>query len=128
MRASEAGVELAEIELGYTRISAPIDGLIGLSKAKPGEYVGREPNPVVLNMLSDIDPIRVRFSISEREYLILARTYLAEGKRTQREDAANRTPKKRDLQLILADGSVHEHKGTTIAASQAIDPTTGTFS
>ena len=74
VRASEAGVELAEIELGYTKIHAPIAGLIGLTKAKPGEFVGREPNPVVLNTLSDIDPIRVRFSIAEREYLILART------------------------------------------------------
>ena len=62
-----------DIELSYARIYAPIDGLIGLTKAKPGEFVGREPNPVVLNTLSDIDPIRVRFSISEREYLTLAR-------------------------------------------------------
>ena len=51
VRASEAGVDLAEIELSYTRIHAPIDGLIGLTKAKPGEFVGREPNPVVLNVL-----------------------------------------------------------------------------
>ena len=45
VRASEAAVDLAEIELGYARIFAPIDGLIGLSKARPGEFVGREPNP-----------------------------------------------------------------------------------
>jgi membrane fusion protein, multidrug efflux system len=74
VRAAEAAVELAEIELGYTRIHAPIDGLIGLTKARAGEFFGREPNPVVLNVLSDINPIRVRFSISEREYLVLART------------------------------------------------------
>ena len=76
VKASEAAVDLANIELSYTRIEAPIDGLIGLTKAKPGEFVGRDPNPVVLNTLSDIDPIRVRFSISEREYLIMARTYM----------------------------------------------------
>jgi len=74
VRASEANVELAEIELGYTRIHAPIDGLIGLTKAKPGEFVGRDPNPVVLNTLSDIDPIRVRFSISSRVIMQFART------------------------------------------------------
>ena len=47
VRASEANVELAEIELSYTRIKAPIAGLIGLTKAKPGEFVGREPNQVI---------------------------------------------------------------------------------
>jgi len=125
VRASEAAVELAEIELGYTRISAPISGLIGLTKARPGEFVGRDPNPVVLTMLSDIDPIRVRFSISEREYLILARTYLADeshardGKRSGREA--------RDLELILADGTEHPETGQVVAASQSIDQETGTF-
>jgi len=136
VRASEAGVELAEIELSYTRIMAPIYGLIGLTKAKPGEFVGREPNPVVLNTLSDIDPIRVRFSIAEREYLVLARTYLESkgGRATLRgsdEDRLDRgrlvEPQDKDLVLILADGSRHNHLGAVVAASQAIDPTTGTY-
>ena len=60
VRASEASVDLAEIDLSYTRILAPIDGLIGISKARPGEFVGREPNPVVLNFVSRTNPIRVR--------------------------------------------------------------------
>ena len=130
VRAAEAAVELAEIELGYTEIYAPIDGLIGLSKAKPGEYVGKEPNPVVLNVLSDIDPIRVRFSISEREYLILARTIMADkeaaGDTTEARSAKeveNDTP----LELVLADGSVFEYTGRADASAQAIDPETGTF-
>jgi len=121
VRAAEAKVDLAEIELSYTRISAPIDGLIGLTKARPGEFVGREPNPVVLNTLSDIDPIRVRFSISEREYLILARHYLQQGggERSQDQQA--------DLDLILADGTEHKFTGKASATSQAIDPETGTY-
>ena len=121
--AANAAVDLAKIELGYTRLIAPIDGLIGLSKAKPGEFVGREPNPVVLNVLSDIDPIRVRFSISEREYLELARTYFAERK------AQGNGEKKREAQLtlLLADGSEHKYKGKVIATAQAIDPETGTY-
>lgn len=124
VRAAEAAVELAGIELGYTRIFAPINGLIGLSQAKPGEFVGREPNPVVLNTLSDIDPIHARFSISEREYLIMARTYLSErGAETVRSgEGANR-----DLELLLADGSLHPYKGQVVAASQSIDPGTGTY-
>jgi len=135
VRASEAGVDLAEIELSYTRIMAPIDGLIGLTKAKPGEFVGREPNPVVLNTLSDIDPIRVRFSIAEQEYLILARTYLEAkgGRETPRGSDAHNLDRDRleskdnDLVLILADGSRHKYLGAVIATSQAIDSTTGTY-
>lgn len=126
VRASEALVELAEIELSYTRIHAPIDGLIGLTKAKPGEFVGRDPNPVVLNTLSDIDPIRVRFSISEREYLIMARTYLANNQDAG-SDSRGTDGKKKDLKLLLADGSEHAYQGHVVAASQAINQDTGTF-
>jgi membrane fusion protein (multidrug efflux system) len=133
VRAAGAGVDLANIELSYTRMHAPIDGLIGLTKAKPGEFVGREPNPVVLNTLSDIDPIRVRFAIAEREYLVLARTYLesmnddAQPSGFEREQQSGRSPRKNDLVLILADGSRHDELGAVIAAAQAIDPTTGTY-
>ena len=69
MQAAGSQLEQAEIELGYTRIHSPIDGRIGISEAKVGEFVGKEPNPVVLNYVSQSDPIRVRFSINEREYL-----------------------------------------------------------
>lgn len=132
--AAEAGVELAQIELSYCRMYAPIDGLIGLTKAKPGEFVGREPNPVVLNTLSDIDPIRVRFSISEREYLALARGAMAEedaggisnGMRSGNEDRSDQR-EQTPLDLILADGSVYKHQGFIDGSSQSIDPTTGTF-
>jgi len=121
--AAKAGVDLAKIELSYTRLIAPIDGVIGLSKAKPGEFVGREPNPVVLNVLSDINPIRVRFSISEREYLILAREYLGrEGREKVTDRGADR------LALLLADGSEHTHPGNVVASAQAINPETGTYS
>jgi len=116
-------VELAEIELGYTRIHAPIDGLIGLTKAKPGEFVGREPNPVVLNTLSDIDPIRVRFSISEREYLTLARHYA----RRETPDIGDDEDRPADLVLLLADGSEHSEMGSVIASAQSINTETGTY-
>ena len=131
VQAAEAAVDLARINLSYTRIHAPIDGLIGLTKAKPGEFVGREPNPVVLNVLSDINPIRVRFSISESEYLILARTYMQTnpGVDNRRRDQLDAAPPAddRDLVLILADGSEHPDTGHVVAQSQAIDPETGTY-
>ena len=123
VRAAEAVVELAEIELSYTRIHAPIRGIIGLSKARPGEFVGREPNPVVLNTLSDIHPIRVRFSIAEREYLILARTFIQSR---DSEDLQRQDPD-RDLRLILADGSEHPHSGQAVGSAQSINAETGTY-
>ena len=121
-QSAEAQVEQAEIQLGYTRLRSPIDGLIGITQAKVGEYVGRDPNPVVLNFVSQIDPIRVRFSINEREYLRFRRQF-AENVH-DREDAA---PRKAALELILADGSIHDHPGGIVTSDAAIDPTTGTL-
>jgi len=122
VKAAEATVQLAEIELSYTRLVAPIDGLIGLSKARPGEFVGRDPNPVVLNTLSDIDPIKVRFSLAEREYLEFAKTYL-KGKRPQDLAETGRS----DLVLLLADDSQHPQHGQVVASAQAINSETGTY-
>jgi membrane fusion protein (multidrug efflux system) len=122
VQAAEAQLDQAEIELSYTRIHSPIDGRIGISAAKVGEFVGKEPNPVVLNYVSQSDPIRVRFSINEREYLTWARRF-AEF----REEAAADLEEREGLELILADGTVHQHRGQVIAYDAAINPTTGTF-
>ena len=124
LQAATAQQEQAEIELSYTRIMSPIDGSIGISAAKVGEFVGAEPNPVVLNFVSRNNPIRVRFSINERDYLRLARLFV------ERRDATGDDPAEsgsRDLTLILADGSVHPHEGSIVAYDAAINPETGTF-
>ncbi len=122
VQAVEAQVEQAEIQLGYTRIKAPVDGLIGITLAKVGEYVGRSPNPVVLNLVSQTDPIRVRFSINEREYMQFQRSFSnsLQGMDDRREG-------KTDLQLILSDGSIHEYPGHVVNFDAAIDPATGTL-
>ncbi len=121
MQAAMAQVEQAKIELSYTSIHSPLTGRIGLSKAKVGEYVGKEPNPIVLNYVSQTDPIRVRFSINERQYLRFAREFTKEIKNVdKREDDS-------ELELILADGSIHNHKGKVTSFEAAIDPTTGTL-
>jgi membrane fusion protein (multidrug efflux system) len=122
LQAAKAQVEQARIQLGYTRISAPVDGLIGITQAKVGEYVGRSPNPVVLNVVSRTDPIRVRFSINEREYLRFSRRF------SQRlRDIREEKPEAKGLQLILSDGSIHEHPGNIVSFDAAIDSTTGTL-
>jgi len=122
VQAAEAQVEQANIELSYTRIHSPIDGRIGISKAKVGEFVGREPNPVVLNYVSQADPIRVRFSVNERIYLERARRF-AELRMQSQDELESR----RGLELILADGAVHSHRGHVVAYDAAVDPTTGTY-
>lgn len=124
VQAAEAQLELANIELGYTEISSPIDAIIGISGAEVGEFVGAPPNPVVLNYVSLTDPIRVRFSINERDYLRLSR---AIAKRRQDGVKQSETDPDRNIQLILADGTIHDHLGTVVAAEASIDSQTGTF-
>lgn len=121
VQASEAQLVQTEIELSYTRIHSPIDGRIGISEAKVGEFVGKQPNPVVLNYVSQSDPIRVRFSINEREYLKFARQFAEFRAESERE------LKQRGLELILADGTIHKYRGHVVAYDAAVNPTTGTF-
>ena len=121
VEAAEAGLRLAEIDLGYARITAPIDGLIGISAARVGDYVGRAPNPVILNTISRVDSIHVRFSITEQEYLQLVRKL----QETPQEGAA---PRERfALQMILADGSNYPYMGSVSFAQRQIDSATGTL-
>lgn len=120
VHAALAQLEQAKITLGYCRIYSPIDGRIGISGVEVGEYVGGSGSSA-LNFVSQVDPIRVRFTIDEKNYLKMARhliTLRVEGK--QRE-------KRAELKLILADGSELPHSGHIVTANAAIDPTTGTF-
>ena len=72
LKAAKANLENARIELGYCRITAPITGLIGISKVRVGDYV--RPGAIsVLNTISDLGDIRVRFTISEQEFLRIFR-------------------------------------------------------
>ncbi len=123
VQVNKARVKQAEIQLGYTEIAAPISGRIGISEATVGEFVGQTPNPVVLNFISLVDPIRVRFSIDERTYLRLARKFSAMDE-DQLSEMKQNAP---SIALILADGTRHPHLGRRVAADAAVDPKTGTF-
>jgi len=122
VQAARAQLEQAEIQLGYTRIKAPVDGLIGITQAKVGEYVGSSPNPVVLNFVSQTDPIRVRFSINEREYLQIQRGISRNLPRSGQPEKS-----KVELELILADGTMHDYRGHVVTFDAAVDPATGTL-
>lgn len=119
LAAAKASLEAAKINLSYCQITAPTSGIIGTTKAKIGEYVGRAPNPVVLNTVSNLDDIHVRFGLNEKEYLAIARA------RREKLDAGQ-TPDTAKFELILADGSVHPDAGSLDYIDREIDPTTGT--
>ena len=119
VQAAKANLRAAKIELGYTKIYSPIDGIIGKTKAKVGDFVGRDPNPVILNTVSQVDIILVTFFITETQYLEIAR-HLAnmDPSEEEKEQEAN-------LELILIDGSVYEHKGKADFVDREVDTTTG---
>jgi membrane fusion protein (multidrug efflux system) len=116
VKASQATLQNARIELGYTRVYAPFDGVIGISNARVGDYVSRAGNTSVLATISSINDVRVRFQISEREYLRIAQL-------TQEELQNAR----KNVHLILADGSTYAQTGTVNFADREIDPKTGTL-
>ncbi len=128
VQAAEANLELAKINLSYTKIYSPIDGLIGKTEARRGEFVGREPNPVILNTVSRIDTIRVQFYLIESEYLTIVKGILSEEEQKRIENrTASKNERKRNIELFLADGSVYEHKGWIDFVDRNVDPTTGSM-
>ena len=117
--AQQAALEKAQIDLGYTTITAPIDGLIGTTQVKAGNLVGRGDNTLLVT-ISQIDPILFRAGMAEAEYLRVAR-------RVQDETAKGTRAAPIPIQLILADGTVHPQEGRVDAIERNIDPTTGTL-
>ena len=116
VKASEASLQNSKIELGYTRVYSPFNGVAGISNVRAGDYVSRAGATSVLTTVSNISAIRVRFQISEREYLRIA-------KMTPEELSSAR----KNVQLILADGSLYSEKGHVDFADRQIDPKTGTL-
>jgi membrane fusion protein, multidrug efflux system len=119
VKAAKANLRASNIQLGYTKIYSPISGIIGKTKAKVGDLVGRSPNPAILNTVSRIDTILVEFFITETQYLQLARQF------SSKVESAARNARKENLELILADGSLYEHKGKPEFVDRNVDPTTG---
>ncbi len=115
--AAEATLRASQIQLGYTKIYSPIDGIIGKTQAKVGDFVGRDPNPVILNTVSQVDTILVTFFITETQYLVAAQQ-LTDRNAEARAAEAN-------LELILIDGTVYAHKGRPDFIDREVDPTTG---
>jgi membrane fusion protein (multidrug efflux system) len=118
LEAARANLRAAKIELSYTKIHSPIDGIIGKTQAKVGDFVGKDPSPVILNTVSQIDTILVTFHITETQYLAFTR-YKAKKDPVEREDSGSQ------FELILVDGSLYNHKGGLDFVDREVDTTTG---
>jgi RND family efflux transporter MFP subunit len=115
--ASQAQVRKAELDLGFTKIASPIDGIAGAAKAQMGDLVGT-PQARELTTVSTVNPIKVYVHISEREYLQAIERSTPDTKAGTG---------KMDFDLILADGSTWPKKGTFAFADRQVDPQTGTI-
>jgi RND family efflux transporter MFP subunit len=108
VKAAEAGLETAKVNLGFTRLTSLIDGIAGTATVQVGNLVSQS-SPAVTTV-STLDPVKAVFTVSEQEYLSLARA-----------DALHRLR----LKLILADETEHPHDGRFSFADRQVDPNTG---
>jgi membrane fusion protein (multidrug efflux system) len=132
---ASAQLQQAQLNLSYTQIHSPLDGVAGLALVRVGNLVGQD-GPTLLTTVSQIDPIRVNFSLSEIDYLKYPERFrhletrdlawvkkqfsaLDSGGRAEGGDPG--------VELALADGSVFSHRGIVVAYNRQIDPGTGTI-
>ena len=108
VKAAEAGRDTAEVNLGFTKLTSLIDGIAGSATVQVGNLVSPSSPPVTV--VSTLDPVKAVFTVSEQEYLSLARA-----------DALHHLR----LELVLADGTTHPHAGRFSFADRQVDPNTG---
>ncbi len=116
IQTDEAAVETARINLDFTRLVAPIDGIAGQAQLQVGALVNLSSGPVT--SVSTVDPIKVYFTVGEPQYLAWRKRFPTESSRL----AADKNLR---LQLILADGSTYPHEGSFYFADRQVDVGTG---
>jgi RND family efflux transporter MFP subunit len=116
VQAAKATSDTARINLGFTRLTSPIDGIPGIAQQQVGSLVS--PASPTITTVSTVDPIRVYFTVAEQEYLDFHRRYSTP-------DALDVERKGMRLDLILADGTVYGQKGTFYFADRQVDVRTG---
>lgn len=116
VQAAKATVENARINLDFTHLIAPIDGIPGIAQLQVGALVS--PASGAITTVSTLDPIKVYFTPSEQEYLQYTRRYPTAEERQE-------SHQRMELELILADGTTYGHKGTFDFANRQVDVRTG---
>jgi RND family efflux transporter MFP subunit len=112
VEAARAAVETAKYNLGFTRLTSPIDGIAGLATSQVGALVG--PSSAAVTTVSTLDPVRANFTVSEQEYLSFTRQSGIE---------VSKLP----LDLILSDGTVYGKKGKFFFADREVNQATGSI-
>lgn len=113
---AKAQVEQAQVNLDFTKISSPIDGIASIARAQIGDLVG--PATGELTTVSTIDPIKAYYNVTEQAYISFTKQFSTETDRIEQ-------LKKLEIQLILTDGSVYPLQGRIYAADRQIGSTTG---
>jgi RND family efflux transporter MFP subunit len=115
--AARANVEQAELNLEFTKVTSLVSGIAGIARVQIGNLVGPSS---VLTSVSQVDPIKAYFTVSEQVFLDFHRRFPTE----QRVEAER---KRIPLQLMLGDGSIYEHTGTISFADREVNAATGTI-
>jgi RND family efflux transporter MFP subunit len=117
--ALQAGVDDAQLNLNFCKVTAPVDGIVGLAKAQVGDLVGTGSN-VVLTSISTLDPAKIQFPISEADYLL--------GNQLIQETLGKPIDQRpENIDLILADGSTFGQKAKLQSVDRQIQASTGTI-
>ena len=119
VEAAQAAVEQAALNLGFTTIRSPLDGVAGLAKAQVGNLIG--PDSGQLTTVTKVEPTRVYVSVSQQLMTDMQQRRLAEGKGTAR------TGEGPQIELVLASGAVYPLKGRVLFANNQVDVKTGTI-
>jgi membrane fusion protein (multidrug efflux system) len=123
--AAQGRLDNAMLDLGYTRVTSPIDGIAGIAQVRIGNLVG-QGQPTLLTTVSQVDPMRISWSLAEREYIGLA-SVIAEFERTEAQGAGQLPPEAKAIQLVLADGSLFPSTGRVAIVGSQVNPATGTL-
>jgi len=115
---AQANVEQARLNLDWTKVNAPIDGIAGINQAQIGDLVG---TTTILTTVSTLDPIKVQFPISEQEYLRFSKAI------NRTSETGKHDPDAPKLEVILANGEVYPHEGHFYAVNRQVDERTGTL-
>ena len=115
--AVRAAVEEATLNLGYTRVYSPIDGLVGSTLVKAGNFVGRG-EATLLTTVSQIDPVIFRAAVTEADYLRVVKRQPAQ---------TGKEPRAEGIELMLADGTEHPFTGRLAVVDRQVNPATGTL-
>jgi RND family efflux transporter MFP subunit len=118
VEASKAAVETAEINLGFTKLTALIDGIAGIAQQQVGALVN--PSSGAITTISTVNPIKVYFTASEQEYLDFHRRF-------NTKETVDAEHKQMRLELILADGTIYADPGSFYFADRQVDPATGSI-